>query len=110
MAGRQASYDGALGARGIRSLNLYGQRESVSVNNASTISSIYHGGQLKMFTIHPSQPTSPGSKIEYYMHQLNTWGMTGSIEHFDKVLHTIEMVGIGQRSRETKQSGGRMRK
>ena len=82
VASRQASYDGALGARGMRSLESYGQEEPVFVNTASTISSIYHGGQLKMFTIHPSQPTSSGSRLEYSMHQLNTWGMTGNIETF----------------------------
>ena len=82
VAGRQASYDGALGARGMRSLQLYGQEEPVFVNTVSTISSIYHGGQLKMFTIHPSQPTSSGSRPEYFMHQLNTWGMTGNVETF----------------------------
>jgi hypothetical protein len=54
VAGQQASYDGALGARGIHSLESYGQEGSVFANTASTISSIYHGGQLKMFTIYPS--------------------------------------------------------
>lgn len=82
VAGRQASYDGALGARGMRSLELFGQEEPVSVNTASTFSSIYHGGQLKMFTVHPSQPVSSGSRTEYFMHQLNTWGMTGNAETF----------------------------
>jgi hypothetical protein len=82
VAGRQASYDGALGARGMHSLESYGQEGPVFANTASTISSIYHGGQLKMFTIHPSQPASSGSRPEYQMHQLNTWGMTGNIESF----------------------------
>jgi hypothetical protein len=30
-------------------------------NNAYTVTSIYHGGQLKMYTSHPAQPTSPGN-------------------------------------------------
>ena len=82
VAGRQASYDGALGARGMRSLQSYGQEEPVSVNTASTFSSIYHGGQLKMFTIHPSQPASSGSRSEYFIHQLRGWSMTSDPETF----------------------------
>ena len=72
VAGRQASYDGALGARGMRSLKSHRQGEPVFVSNASTTTSIYPGGQLKMFTIHSTQPTSSGSRPEYYMHQLRT--------------------------------------
>ncbi len=82
VAGRQASYDGTLGARGMHSLQSYGQEEHTFDNNASTISSIYHGGTLKMFTIHPSQPTDPSNRPEYYMHQLNCWAMTGNTEQF----------------------------
>jgi hypothetical protein len=82
VAGRQACYDGALGARGMHSLQSYGQEDSSYDNNASTITSIYHGGTLKMFTSHPSQPASPGDRCEYYMSQLNTWGMTGNIQTF----------------------------
>ncbi len=78
----QANYDGALGARGMHSLQSYGQEEHVFDNNASTISSIYHGGLLKMFTIHPSRPTDPSNRPEYYMHQLNAWAMTGNAETF----------------------------
>lgn len=59
VARTQASYDGALGARGMHSLQSYGQVELVFGNNASTISSIYYGGVLTMFTICPSQPTDP---------------------------------------------------
>jgi hypothetical protein len=54
VAGRQASYNGALGARGIHSLESYRQEGTVVTNTASTISLIYHSGQLKMFTVHPS--------------------------------------------------------
>jgi len=82
VAGRQASYDGALGARGMQSLKSYGQDEPFYDNHACTITSIYHGGTLKMYTSHPSQPTSRGGRPEYYMTQLNTWGMTGNRETF----------------------------
>jgi hypothetical protein len=82
VAGRQACYDGALGARGMHSLQSYGQENPPHDNKAYTITSIYHGGQLKMFTSHLSQPTSPEGRPEYYMNQVNTWGMTGNIETF----------------------------
>ena len=82
VAKRQACYDGALGARGMDSLRSYGQENSSRDTNAYTISSIYHDGTLKMYTSHPAQLISPGSRPEYSMHQLNTWGMTGNIETF----------------------------
>jgi len=84
VAGRQASYDGALGARSMHSLQSYGQEEHVFDNNASTISSIYHGGTLKMFTIHPSQPASSRGRPEYSMHQVKGWSMTSDLETFLK--------------------------
>jgi hypothetical protein len=52
VAKRQACYDGALGARGMHSLQSYGQGEPVYNINASTITSIYHDGTLKMYTSH----------------------------------------------------------
>jgi hypothetical protein len=82
VAKRQACYDGALGARGMDSLQSYGQENASHVTNACTISSIYHDGTLKMYIIHPSQPASPGDRREYFTNQLNTWGMTGNIETF----------------------------
>jgi hypothetical protein len=65
VAGRQAGYDGALGARGIHSLQSYVQDEPAYNNNAYTVTSIYHGGQLKMYTSHPTQPSGPGNRPEY---------------------------------------------
>ncbi|MCJ1245699.1 hypothetical protein MMC30_002903 [Trapelia coarctata] len=82
VAGRSASYDGPLGARGQQSLRSYGQEEPVYDNNAYTITSIYHGGQLKMYTSHPTQPTSPGGRPEYFMNQLKGWSMTSDPETF----------------------------
>lgn len=82
VAKRQACYDGALGARGIHRLQSYGKDEPVYDNNAHTITSIYSDGQLKIYTSHPVQPTSPGGRPEYYIHQLNAWSMTGNIETF----------------------------
>jgi len=82
VAGRQASYGGALGARGMHSLQSHGRDEPTYDNNAYTITSIYHGGTLKMYTIHPAQPNGPESRPEYYMTQINGWSMTGNAESF----------------------------
>jgi hypothetical protein len=82
VAVRQASYDGALGARAIYSLQLYGQNELAYENNAFTVTAIYHDGTLKMYTSHLAQPNGPGSRPEYYMTQINTWGMTGNEKTF----------------------------
>ena len=81
VAGRQTSYDGALGARGMLSLASYGHQEPV-FDHASTISSMYHGGMLRMFTIHPSQRTGSGSRPEYIMHQLRSFAMIDTAEAF----------------------------
>ncbi|KAL8886647.1 MAG: hypothetical protein Q9215_005687 [Flavoplaca cf. flavocitrina] len=84
VAKRQACYGGALGARGKDSLRSYGQENPSHNINAYTISSIYHDETLKMYTSHPTQPTSPGSRLECHMHQPNGWSMTGNIETFQQ--------------------------
>ena len=82
VATRQACYDGALGARGMNSLQSYGEDEPVYDNNAYTIMSIYGDGQLKMYTSHPTQPSSPGGRPEYCMNQLRSFAMTDTAETF----------------------------
>ncbi|KAG9228449.1 hypothetical protein BJ875DRAFT_489859 [Amylocarpus encephaloides] len=82
VAERQSCYDGALGARGMHYLQLYGQDESMYDNTSSTITAIYYGGQLKIYATHSAQPNGPGGRPEYYMTQINTWGMTGNVENF----------------------------
>ncbi|EDN10698.1 predicted protein [Histoplasma mississippiense (nom. inval.)] len=84
VATRQACYDGALGARGIHALQSFQQDGSRSPydNNAYTLTSIYHGGTLKLYTTHLTEPNGPGHRPEYSMTQLNTWGMTGNLETF----------------------------
>ena len=66
----------------MHNLCLYGQHKPLYGNNAHTITSIYHGGQLKIYTSHAAQPNSTGSRPEYFMTQLDTWGMTGNAETF----------------------------
>jgi hypothetical protein len=83
VAGRQACYDAALGARGMESLQSYGQGES-DRGSAYVISSIYHGGQLKIYTSHMTQPSSPRGRPEYHMNQLRSFAMTDTADTFRK--------------------------
>ncbi|KAK5069073.1 hypothetical protein LTR51_008858, partial [Lithohypha guttulata] len=80
----QVAYDGALGARAIHSLQRYQRAPSVSDFDykASTITSSYHDGQLKMYAVCRAEPVDSHDRAEYHVHQLNTWGMTGNIETF----------------------------
>lgn len=82
VARKQACYDGALGARGIQSLQSYGQPEPIYDNNAYTVTSIYFDGVLKMYTSHPSQPTGPENRPEYFMNQLRSFSLTDTPEAF----------------------------
>ncbi|KEF55616.1 uncharacterized protein A1O9_08366, partial [Exophiala aquamarina CBS 119918] len=82
VAKRQACYDGALGARGMLLLQSYGQDEPIFDNNAYTIISTYHDGTLKIYTIYPGRPASLGGRPQFYIHQVNTWGMTGNDETY----------------------------
>jgi hypothetical protein len=67
VANRQACYDGALGARGMQSLQSYRQDEPVYDNNAFTLTSIYHNGSLEMYTTHITPPAAPGQPPEYHI-------------------------------------------
>ncbi|KAI4154565.1 MAG: hypothetical protein LQ340_001594 [Diploschistes diacapsis] len=84
VAKRQACYDGALGARGIHSLQSYGQEDPSHDNNTYTISVTYHDGTLKMYTSHLTQPASSRDRPEYFMHQVKGWSMTSDFETFLK--------------------------
>ncbi len=75
-------YAGALGARGMHSLQSYGEDEPVHDNNAYTITSIYSDGQLKMYTSHLTQPLSFGVQPEYCMSRLGAYAMTHNREIF----------------------------
>ncbi|KAI0977544.1 hypothetical protein F4678DRAFT_18190 [Xylaria arbuscula] len=82
VAERQACYDGALGARGIRSLQTYGDTEPVPDNRAYTITSTYHGGQLKMYTSHPLPPASSGTSGGYVTTQIKAFALTSDADAF----------------------------
>ncbi|MCJ1448908.1 MAG: hypothetical protein MMC23_009427 [Stictis urceolatum] len=78
VASRQACYDGALGARGMHTLASYGRNSRH--NTASTITSTYQSGTLKMYVSHVVV-NNEGSP-EYHMSQLNAWSMTGNAKAF----------------------------
>lgn len=82
VAKRQACYDGALGARGMHSLQSYGQEELRFDGNAYTITSSYSDGQLKMYTSHPIQPTNTTARPEYVMTHVRSFAMTDTAETF----------------------------
>lgn len=77
VAERQACYDGALGARAMHSLQSYGQEEPV-YDKASTITSIYHGGTLQMYSSHVARPRNPSGRPEYHMTQLDSFAIIGN--------------------------------
>ena len=79
---RQTCHNGAIGERAMRSLHTYKQDEPVYDNRVNTISSIYHGGQLKVYGHSAAQPNGQGMRPEYYMHQLGAYAMTGTPRNF----------------------------
>jgi hypothetical protein len=81
---RQACHNGAIGARAMQSLRSYGQDVPVYENNISAFSGTYHGGDglLKMYAHSVAQPNGPGTRPEYYMHQLRSFAMTDTADSF----------------------------
>ncbi|KAG8407370.1 hypothetical protein J3458_020849 [Metarhizium acridum] len=82
VACRQSYYDGALGARGIHSLQSHGIPDPQYDNKAYTISSVYHGGQLKMYSSHPIPPCSPEDKPGCVTTHIKSWALTGDADSF----------------------------
>lgn len=81
VAGRQACYNGALGARGMASLASYGHGEP-GYGNAYTISSIYHGGQIKISASHITQPSGPSGPIEHDTNRVRSYSVTDTVDTF----------------------------
>lgn len=83
MAKRQACFDGALGARGVHRLRSFEADSTLACdNNAYTITSTYHDGQLKMYTVHPTPSTNSQDSPEYHITQLRSFAMTDARERF----------------------------
>ncbi|KAM5441697.1 hypothetical protein MferCBS31731_003378 [Microsporum ferrugineum] len=79
---RQACYHGALGARGIHKLQSYKQDEPICNSNAYTITSTYHDGSLRLYTIHPIAPGEKSGCPEYIMNPLRSFAMTDRADTF----------------------------
>ncbi|QSS48831.1 hypothetical protein I7I53_08962 [Histoplasma capsulatum var. duboisii H88] len=82
VATRQACYDGALGARGMHSLQTYRQDGPIYDNNMYTLTSTYHGGTLNLYTTHIKKSDDSDGRPEYIMTQLKGWSMTSDLETF----------------------------
>lgn len=82
VSSNQACFVGAVGARGIHSLQTYGEQTPTYNSNAYTLSATYYSGTLKIYSHHVSQPNGPGTQPEYYMHQLRGWLLTGDKDTF----------------------------
>ncbi|KLJ06054.1 hypothetical protein EMPG_10498 [Blastomyces silverae] len=81
VAKRQALYDGTLGARAMLQLLSYG-KELAYDGNAYVITSTYHDGVLKLYTIHPTASTDPGRDTDYHMTQLRSFALTDTPDSF----------------------------
>ncbi len=84
VAKRQACYDGAVGARGVHELRSFGAKGSETLydNNSYTITSTFHNGNLKLYTVHPVQSTGSKNSPEYHMSQLRSFALTDTAERF----------------------------
>ncbi|PGH08893.1 hypothetical protein GX51_00950 [Blastomyces parvus] len=74
VARRQALYDGTLGARAMLQLLSYG-KDLAYDGNAYVITSTYHDGGLKLYTVHPTASTDPGRATDYHMIPLRSFAL-----------------------------------
>lgn len=85
-ATRQACYHGALGARGIQSLQSFKQPEPDWYNKAYTLTSTYHRGRFEMYAVHLTPPLAPGHPPGYAMTPVGSWDMVGSPTRFRRAM------------------------
>jgi len=84
VAKRQACYNGVVGARAMHTLQNYGAASVDYDDKAYTLTTTYHDGQLKLFTVHPTSSNAAGASTEYKMTQLKAFAMTSDRETFQK--------------------------
>jgi len=77
VAARQACFDNVHGARGIQKAIAYAKGEAFD-NKAYTISGIYHGGHLRLYTHYPAKPNGTETTPHYWMHQLCSFSMVNT--------------------------------
>lgn len=82
VAKRQLSYDMALGARGINSLQAYNSSNLSYDNRAYTLGCTYQAGIIKMYAGQPILPSVPGGQPGYNMTQLKVLALTNDPEAF----------------------------
>jgi hypothetical protein len=85
VAGRQAMYDGAVGARAMFHLQNYGNVKPGYDGNAYTLSSTYHAdtGTLQIYATHPSRPADGDAwEPKYHTTQVNAFALAGDIDGF----------------------------
>lgn len=51
-----------------------------TVEQARTITSTYHNGQLQLYTHHVTKPEGHGGRPEYHMTSINSFAMTGNVD------------------------------
>lgn len=81
---RQASYDGALGARGIHELRSYIDEKTAYDRNAYTIASTYQYGVLTIYAIHPIPPRGSSTSLRYQVTKVGRWDLTRTFDNFRK--------------------------
>ncbi|KAH0492598.1 hypothetical protein TgHK011_007545 [Trichoderma gracile] len=82
VAPRQVCYDGALGARGIQSLQSYGEAEKLYDNKAYALTCYYMGGILGIYTSHPIPPSHPGGQPGFVTTEVKQYLLTADAENF----------------------------
>ncbi|KAI8722473.1 hypothetical protein NCS52_00391300 [Fusarium sp. LHS14.1] len=82
VATRQARYNGAIGSRGIHSLQNYGAEEPEYDGKAYTFSSTYLDGTLKLHAHHVTAPTTEGGRPEYHMTHVKSYAMASDLDTF----------------------------
>ncbi|KAL8709754.1 MAG: hypothetical protein Q9220_005540 [cf. Caloplaca sp. 1 TL-2023] len=79
---RQATYDAALGARGLSRLHAYLQDDYAEDKNAYSIAAIFEGWTLTLYTTSISKSRSQIVHEEYFMHHIGQWALRGGTEAF----------------------------
>ncbi|KAI9824111.1 MAG: hypothetical protein M1832_002181 [Thelocarpon impressellum] len=81
----QARYDGALGARGMLTMQGFGAASGPSYDrNAYTITGCFTQflGMLSLYCIYPTRPKHAGGAPEYHMILLGGWALRANAEQF----------------------------
>ncbi|KAI9829012.1 MAG: hypothetical protein M1832_000035 [Thelocarpon impressellum] len=83
VATRQASHNGAIGARAVHKLQGFGTgADAVHDGNAYIFTCTYSASTLRIFVTHPSASKVPGRFSDYHMTQLRSWCLDDCAETF----------------------------